>query len=81
MYDYNWSWHITHLHQFSPRCLVLLILGILVILSFELWMLIDVLACRKVPTNQRVWWVVGMFLLHPFVALVYLFARHNYKQA
>jgi hypothetical protein len=42
-------------------------------------MLIDVLAYRKIPTQSRVWWVVGMFVIHPFVALVYLLVRSRYK--
>jgi hypothetical protein len=49
------------------------------ILGFEVWMLVDVLALRKVPKDSRIGWVVGMFLLHPFVALVYLLVRSRYK--
>jgi hypothetical protein len=51
----------------------------LLILAFEVWMLVDVLEFRKVPTNSRVAWVVGMFLIHPFVALAYLLVRSRYK--
>lgn len=66
-------------HHFSGQALALLILAMLLVLAFELWMLVDVLEFRKVPTKSRVWWVVGMFLIHPLVALVYLLARSRYK--
>jgi hypothetical protein len=69
-----------HLHHFNATGLVLLVLVLLAVLAFELWMLIDVLAYRKMPTAHRVWWVVLMFLIHPIVAIVYFFARGNYKK-
>jgi hypothetical protein len=43
-------------------------------------MLVDVLAYRKVPTKSRVAWVIGMFLIHPFVALAYILVRSRYKK-
>jgi hypothetical protein len=72
--------YIIYPHKFSTPSLVLLILGMLVVLAFELWMLIDLLAYRKVPAMSRAWWVIGMFLIHPFVALVYLLVRSRYKR-
>lgn len=64
----------------SPQMLALVVLGLMLILAFEVWMLVDVLAYRKVPTKSRVGWVVGMFLIHPFVAMAYLLARSRYKK-
>jgi hypothetical protein len=64
----------------NGTALAALIAGMLLVLAFELWMLIDVLGYRKVPTKSRVWWVVGMFLIHPFVALAYLLVRSRYKK-
>ena len=65
--------------HYSPATTLLIILGMVLILGFEVWMLVDVLALRKVPKDSRIGWVVGMFLLHPFVALVYLLVRSRYK--
>jgi hypothetical protein len=66
--------------HFSPMALSLIVVGLLIVLAFEVWMLIDVLAYRKVPVKSRVGWVVGMFLIHPFVALVYLLMRSRYRK-
>ena len=67
-------------HHFSPQGVALLIAAMLLILAFEVWMLVDVLEFRKVPTKSRVAWVVGMFLIHPFVALAYILVRSRYKR-
>jgi hypothetical protein len=60
--------------------MALICLSLLLILAFEVWMLVDVLAYRKVPTKSRVAWVIGMFLIHPFVALAYILVRSRYKK-
>ena len=72
--------YVVQPHHFSAPALALVILGLLLILAFELWMLVDALAYRKMPTMSRIWWVLGMFLIHPFVAIVYFFVRGRYKQ-
>lgn len=72
--------YIVHPVPLGPGALSLVVLGLMLILAFELWMLVDVLALRKVPTKSRVAWVVGMFLVHPFVAMAYLLVRSRYKQ-
>jgi hypothetical protein len=71
--------HFVHPVPMSNTQMAVLCLGLLLVLAFEVWMLVDVLALRKVPTNSRVAWVVGMFLIHPFVALAYLLVRSRYK--
>lgn len=43
----------------------------LAVLAFEIWMLVDVINNKKIHTDQKVWWVIGMFLLHPFVSAAY----------
>ena len=43
------------------------------ILAFEVWMLIDVIRNTAISAERKVLWVIGMFLLHPFVAIVYYF--------
>jgi hypothetical protein len=71
--------YLIHPHQFSTPALFLVMLGLWIVLAFEVWMLVDVLALRKVPRNSRIAWVVGMFLIHPFVAMAYLLVRSRYK--
>lgn len=73
--------YILNPHHFSGPGLALVILALLVVLAFELWMLIDVLTYRKVPKQHKLWWVLGMFVIHPFVAIVYFFVRPAYKRA
>ena len=65
--------------HFDATHLAFVIAAMILILAFEVWMLIDVLAYRKVPAKSRLCWVVGMFIIHPFVALVYLLVRSRYK--
>ena len=66
-------------HHFSAQSVAVIVACLLIILSFELWMLVDILAVRKVPKSQKVAWVVGMFLIHPIVALVYFVVRGRYR--
>jgi hypothetical protein len=61
------NWH------FSGAALTLIIVVALLVLAFEVWMLIDAIKNKQLTTSQKVWWIIGMFLLHPFVAIVYYF--------
>lgn len=69
------QWHnLDHL-------LAYIILAALIILAFEVWMLVDCIKNEHVPLSQKVWWIVGMFLVHPFVAIAFYFAsRYHYKK-
>ena len=51
------------------------IIGLIVLLiaAFEVWMLIDVAINKKLSDKAKVWWIIGMVLVHPFVAIVYYF--------
>jgi hypothetical protein len=73
--------YVLYPHHFSPASLALLVLVLVAILAFELWMLVDVLTNRKVPVRHKVWWVILMFLIHPFTAIVYFFTRSAYKKS
>lgn len=77
-YQFFYEYCLAH-HHYTGRSLALLILAMVLILAFEVWMLIDVLAYRKVPAKSRVWWVVGMFLIHPFATVPYFLVRSRYK--
>jgi len=71
---HHWNWHPGH-------WLGLIIVVILLVLAFELWMLVDCITNKKVPTAHKVWWVVGMFLIHLLVAVVYFFvSRFHYNK-
>ncbi len=49
---------------------VIILLTIL-LLVFEIWMIVDVFNNRNVTKSHKIWWIVGMFILHPFVAIIY----------
>ena len=60
-------------------------LGILValilaaILIFEIWMVVDVIQNDGITSDRKILWVVGMFLLHPIVAIAYFFTDRRKK--
>jgi hypothetical protein len=47
------------------------------ILWFEIVMFLDVIRNKKISDNEKILWVLGMFLLHPFIAIVYYFVAHS----
>jgi hypothetical protein len=47
------------------------------IFVFELMMLIDAIKNPRLTTNNRILWIVGMLLVHPFVAIVYYFVERR----
>lgn len=46
-------------------------LAVLVVLVFEIAMLVSVIRNKHVTDNARIFWVIGMLLIHPFVAIAY----------
>lgn len=51
---------------------------VLAILAFEVWMFVDALQNPQLTPGQKFAWLVGMLLIHPFVAIVYfLVARRS----
>lgn len=75
LYTHRSDWHV------SGVWLGIIIFILLLILVFEIWMLVDVITNKNVPTMHKVWWVIGMFLVHPIVAIVYFFVRSQYNRA
>ena len=67
-------------YTYGDFAIFFVLFGALLILAFEVWMLIDCIKNKHVPANHKLWWIIGMFLIHPFVAIAYLFARHNYNK-
>jgi hypothetical protein len=53
------------------------VLIIILILWFEVVMFLDVLKNKKLSDNEKILWVLGMFLLHPIIAIVYYFTAHS----
>ena len=52
---------------------VLVWLILVLIFIFEIWMLVDAITRKSLSTTARVWWIIGMILVHPIVAIIYYF--------
>ncbi len=50
---------------------------ILTILTFEIWMLVDAITNKQLDDTEKILWVLGMVLLHPFVAIAYYLVVYN----
>ncbi|HZL07848.1 MAG TPA: hypothetical protein VFC50_01495 [Candidatus Dormibacteraeota bacterium] len=60
-----------------PEIAVIIVL--LAIFVFEIAMLISAITNKNITGNTRALWIVGMILIHPFVAIGYYFT--DYKKA
>ena len=52
---------------------VIVILFLLLIFIFEVAMFINVLRNKNIVPDTKVLWLIGMVLIHPFVAIAYYF--------
>lgn len=51
-----------------------LVVSLLVLIAaFEIWMFVEVIRNPNLAAGSKTLWLVGMLLLHPFVAIVYYF--------
>jgi hypothetical protein len=50
---------------------VLLILLLLAIVIFEVWMFVSVINNKYISDLTKILWMVGMLVLHPFIAVAY----------
>jgi hypothetical protein len=57
--------------------LPIIIVIALLILVFEVWMIVDTALNKKISDKAKAWWIVGMIIIHPFVAIVYFFTDHR----
>lgn len=77
-YHHNWGWHSSHHWPvwliFIALCLAALIL------VFEVWMFFDCVLNKKLADTPKIWWIIGMLLLHPFVAIAYYFVVYRSNQ-
>lgn len=62
-----------HLGAWLPLIIVIALL----IAVFEIWMIVDVALKKKVSDKAKTWWIIGMLLIHPFVAIAYFFTDHR----
>ena len=53
--------------------IAIIILMAVIILAFEIWMFVDLIQNENLPTETKLIWALGMFLLHPFIAIIYYF--------
>jgi hypothetical protein len=44
---------------------------------FEVWMIVDAALNKKISDKAKIWWIIGMVIIHPFVAIVYFFTDHR----
>ena len=47
------------------------------ILFFEIMMIVSAVTNKAIEDNTRILWVVGMLLIHPFVAIAYYFTDYK----
>jgi SNF family Na+-dependent transporter len=69
MYGHH-AWHI-------GAWLPLIIIVALLIAVFEVWMIVDAALNKKISDKAKTWWIVGMVIIHPFVAIAYFFTDHR----
>ena len=55
---------------------ILIVLAL--VLAFEIWMFVDAIRNPNISNDRKLLWLVGMLLLHPFVAIIYFFTDHNH---
>jgi len=60
--------------------IVIAVIG-LAILVFEVAMFIDAILNKNITDEVRILWLVGMILIHPFVAIAYYFTDHKKRQS
>jgi hypothetical protein len=65
--------HILHLGAWLPIIIVIAIL----IFAFEIWMIVDAAINKVITDKAKTWWIIGMLIIHPFVAIVYFFTDHR----
>lgn len=68
------------MHHLVAATLILIALVVLVgiaIVLFEIKMFIDVIKNPNLSDIERIVWLAGMLLIHPFVAIAYYFISRN----
>lgn len=63
----------------APLMVLIVIVVLLLIFAFEVWMLISAILNKNISDTAKILWIIGMLLIHPFVAIAYYFT--DYKKA
>ncbi len=69
--------HTWHLGAWLP----IIILIVLLIAIFEVWMIVDAALNKKISDKAKTWWIIGMFIIHPFVAIAYYFTDRRKRKS
>ncbi len=65
-------------HAFHPGAwLPIIILAALLVFAFEVWMIVDAALNKKISDRAKAWWIIGMLIIHPFVAIAYFFTDYR----
>jgi hypothetical protein len=65
------------LFRLTGASLALVLVVLFLVLVFEIAMLINAIRNKHITSNAKVLWIVGMFILHPFVAIAYFFTDYK----
>jgi len=65
--------HTLHLGAWLPIIIVVALL----IAAFEVWMIVNAALNKKISDKAKTWWIIGMVIVHPFVAIAYFFTDHR----
>lgn len=65
------------MHNSLGAALPIMIIVAVLLFAFEIWMIIDAALNKKISDKAKAWWIAGMLLIHPFVAIVYFFTDHQ----
>ena len=65
--------HPLHLGAWLPIILIIALL----LFAFEIWMVVDVAINKEITDRAKAWWIIGMLIIHPFVAIAYFFTDHR----
>jgi hypothetical protein len=66
-------------HGLIGVSLILVLALLAIVLVFEILMFISVIRNKNISDNVKLFWIIGMILIHPFVAIAYFFT--DYKKA
>jgi hypothetical protein len=56
---------------------VFIVIILLAVLTFEIFMILSALQNKRLSDSTRALWIIGMLLVHPFVAVAYYFTDYK----
>ena len=61
----------------NPALSIVVIVVLALIFVFEVWMLVNAITNKAISGTSKALWVLGMLILHPFVAIAYYFTDYK----